>query len=35
MNKIKEMRRGLSKKGKIFAGALGAILLLIILTYIV
>jgi len=35
MNKIKEMWSGLSKKGKIFAGAFGAILLLIILTYIV
>ena len=35
MNKIKEMWSGLSKKGKIFAGALGAILLLIVLTYIV
>ena len=35
MNKMKEMWNGLSKKGKIFAGALGAILNLIILSYIV
>ena len=35
MNKIKDMWNGLSKKGKMFAGALGAILVLIILSYIV
>jgi flagellar biosynthesis/type III secretory pathway M-ring protein FliF/YscJ len=35
MNKIKDIWNGLSKKGKMFAGALGAILVLIILSYIV
>ena len=35
MNKIKEMWNGLSKRGKIVAGALGAILFLIIFSYIV
>ena len=35
MNKIKEMWNGLSKRGKIVADALGAILILIIFSYIV
>ena len=35
MNKMKEMWNGLSKRGNIVAGALGAILILIILSYIV
>jgi len=35
MNKLKEMWSGLSKKGKIFAGALGAIILLIIVSNII
>ena len=35
MNMIKEMWNGLSKRGKIVAGALGAILILIIFSYIV
>ena len=35
MNKIKEMWNGLSKRGKIVAGSLGAILILIIFSYIV
>ena len=35
MNKIKEMWNSLSKKGKMFAGALGVILILIVLSYIV
>ena len=35
MNKIKEIWNGLSKRGKIVAGALGAILSLIIFSYIV
>ena len=35
MNKIKEMWNGLSTRGKIGAGALGAILILIIFSYIV
>ena len=35
MNKIKEMWNGLSKRGKIVAGALGASLILIIFSYIV
>ena len=35
MNKIKEMWGNLSKKGKMFAGALGVILILIVLSYIV
>jgi len=35
MNKIKDMWNSLTKKGKIFVGALGAILVLIILSYIV
>lgn len=35
MNKIKEMWNNLSKKGKMFAGALGVILILIVLSYIV
>ena len=35
MNKIKEMWNSLSKRGKIVAGALGAILILIIFSYIV
>ena len=35
MNKIKEMWNGLSKRGKIVAGALGVILILIVLSYIV
>ena len=35
MNKIKEIWNGLSKRGKIGAGALGAILILIIFSYIV
>ena len=35
MNKIKEMWDNLSKKGKMFAGALGVILILIVLSYIV
>ena len=35
MSKIKEMWNGLSKRGKIVAGALGAILILIIFSYIV
>ena len=35
MNKIKEMWNGLSKRGKIVAGALSAILILIIFSYIV
>ena len=35
MNKIKEIWSGLSKRGKIVAGALGAILILIIFSYIV
>ena len=35
MSKIKDMWNGLSKKGKIFAGALGAIIVLIVLSYIV
>ena len=34
MNKIKDMWNGLSKKGKIFAGALGVIFLVIIYSYI-
>ena len=34
MNKMKEMWNGLSKRGKIVAGALGAILILIIFSYI-
>ena len=35
MNKIKEIWNGLSKRGKIGGGALGAILILIIFSYIV
>ena len=35
MNNIKEMWNCLSKRGKIVAGALGAILILIIFSYIV
>ena len=35
MNKIKEIWNGLSKRGKIGVGALGAILILIIFSYIV
>jgi len=35
MNKIKDMWSSLTKKGKIAVGALGAILVLIILSYIV
>jgi flagellar biosynthesis/type III secretory pathway M-ring protein FliF/YscJ len=35
MNKIKKMWNGLSKRVKIVAGALGAILILIIFSYIV
>ena len=35
MNKIKEKWNNLSKKGKMFAGALGVILILIVLSYIV
>lgn len=35
MSKIKEMWNNLSKKGKMFAGALGVILILIVLSYIV
>ena len=35
MSKIKDMWNGLSKKGNIFAGALGAIIVLIVLSYIV
>jgi len=34
MNKIKDMWNDLSKKGKIFAGALAVILLMIIYSYI-
>jgi len=34
MSKIKEMWNSLSKKGKIFASALGIILLVIIYSYI-
>jgi flagellar biosynthesis/type III secretory pathway M-ring protein FliF/YscJ len=34
MNKIKDMWNNLSKKGKIFTGALGIILLVIIYSYI-
>jgi flagellar biosynthesis/type III secretory pathway M-ring protein FliF/YscJ len=35
MDKLKNKWNGLSKRGKIVAGALGAILVLIILSYIV
>ena len=35
MSKIKEMWNNLSKKGKMFAGALGVILILNVLSYIV
>jgi len=35
MNKIKDKWNSLTKKGKITVGALGAILVLIILSYIV
>ena len=35
MDKIKNKWNGLSKRGKIVAGTLGAILVLIILSYIV
>jgi flagellar biosynthesis/type III secretory pathway M-ring protein FliF/YscJ len=35
MNKIKEMWNGLSKKGKIFASAIGVILIVIVFSYIV
>tara|TARA_R110002126_G_scaffold325_2_gene1749 strand:+ start:431 stop:538 length:108 start_codon:yes stop_codon:yes gene_type:complete len=35
MNKLKDKWNGLSKKGKMFAGALGGILVLIVLSYIV
>jgi len=34
MNKLKDMWSNLSKRGKIFAGALGAIILLILASYI-
>ena len=34
MSKIKDMWNNLSKRGKIFAGALGIILLVIIYSYI-
>ena len=34
MSKIKDMWKSLSKRGKIFAGALGIILLVIIYSYI-
>ena len=35
MNKIKDMWSSLTKRGKIIVGVLGAILVLIILSYIV
>jgi len=35
MDKLKTMWNGLSKRGKIFAGALGAIILLIIVSNII
>ena len=35
MDKLKDRWNSLSKKGKIFTGALGAILVLIVLSYIV
>jgi len=34
MNKLKDKWNGLSKKGKIFTGALGVIIVLIVLSYI-
>jgi len=34
MDKLKDMWNGLSKRGKIFTGALGVILLVIIYSYI-
>ena len=35
MNKLKDRWNSLSKEGKIFTGALGVILVLIVLSYIV